>query len=409
MQIRSLDPSLARTAAPAGTATQRSSATPLTGTARPTVVSAAAPGEPPARPGVARWAAGWQRQVGGAQQSLDYLGALGRSLGELKTGLSRTLALGTGAPASLRQQRDAVAALWEQRRQATAGTLDNQGEWTADGGARRNADQGPGPGQPAKPGAGGAELFGAGHAPAADLAAGASRSPAEALRALDDALAPAGLQTRQDEDGTVWFSVAEDQWPALRDGLTVRGGGQRFPAGQPARLRMEAQPDVLQARSWGLESTADQRATLQAVVRAQDWVRRQSDTLRQRLAEWEDALPPPPPPTRPRPWHRPSRPPGSWARPPVSAPGPRCCRPWARCAANASRRCWPRAEPARRRAARSVDLGLALGPGLEAAVHPVVLGRLLADAASSQRLKAAAACGRSGLSKPSGASQKRTT
>jgi hypothetical protein len=226
---------------------------------------------------VARWAAGWQRQVGGAQQSLDYLGALGRSLGELKTGLSRTLALGTGAPASLRQQRDAVAALWEQRRQATAGTLDNQGEWTADGGARRNADQGPGPDQPAKPGAGGAELFGAGHAPAADLAAGGHRSPAEALRALDDALAPAGLQTRQDEDGTVWFSVAEDQWPALRDGLTVRGGGQRFPAGQPARLRMEAQPDVLQARSWGLESTADQRATLQAVVRAQDWVRRQSD------------------------------------------------------------------------------------------------------------------------------------
>lgn len=295
MQIRSLDPSLARPAAPAGTATQRSSATAAVDAAGATV-----PPPSPARdpaplpgPGVARWAAGWQRQVGGAQQSLDYLGTLGRSLGELKTGLSRALALGTGAPSSLRQQRDTVAALWEQRRQATAGTLDNQGEWTADGTARRNVQiKGLDQASLQSPEREALSFSVPGTRQPLTLLLGGDRSSAEALRALDDALAPAGLQARQDEDGTVWVSVAEDQWPALRDGLTVRGGGQRFPAGQPARPRLEAQPDVLQARSWGLESTADQRATLQAVVRAQDWVQRQSDALRQRLADWEHALPP---------------------------------------------------------------------------------------------------------------------
>lgn len=291
MQIRSLDPSLARTA---GTATQRSSAAAAVGAAGTTVPPSTAPDPAPLPgPGVARWADGWQRQVGSAQQSLDYLGTLGRSLGELKTGLSRTLALGTSTPSSLRQQRDTVATLWEQRRQATAGTLDSQGEWAADGQARRQVQvRGLDRASLQSPEREALSFSVPGTRQPLTLLLGGERSPAEALRALDDALAPAGLQARQDEDGTVWVSVPEAQWPALRDGLTVRGGGQRFPAGQPARPRLEAQPDVLQARSWGLESTADQRATLQAVVRAQDWVQRQSDALRQRLADWEDALPP---------------------------------------------------------------------------------------------------------------------
>ena len=294
MQIRSLDPSLARTTGTAGTATQRSSTAAAVGTAGTALPPSPSPDPAPLPgPGVARWAAGWQRQVGGAQQSLDYLGTLGRSLVELKTGLSRALALGTGAPSSLREQRDTVAALWEQRRQATAGALDNQGEWAADGTARRNVQiKGLDQASLQSPEREALSFSVPGTRQPLTLLLGGDRSPAEALRALDNALAPARLQTRQDGDGTVWVSVAEDQWPALRDGLTVRGGGQRFPAGQPARPRLEAQPDVLQARSWSLESTADQRATLQAVVRAQDWVQRQADTLRQRLADWEDALPP---------------------------------------------------------------------------------------------------------------------
>lgn len=294
MQIRSLDPSLARTAPTAGTTTQRSSApagvSPLSDLPAAPDATAAGGRMLPGR-GVASWTTGWQRQVAGAQQSLAYLDELGHGLANFKSGLSRTLALGTDAPASLRQQRDAVAGQWDQRRAATAGTLDSQGRWVADGQARRNIQiKGLDQASLQSPEREALTFSVPGVRQPLTLLLGGSRSSAEALRALAQTLAPAELQTQAGEDGTVWLSVAEEQWPALRDGLTVRGGGQRFPAGQPTRPRLEAQPDILQARAWSLESTADQRATLQAVVRAQSWVQRQTERLRQRLAGWADEL-----------------------------------------------------------------------------------------------------------------------
>lgn len=295
MQIRSLDATLTRVAPTSTTATQRSSAAaalsaPNADTAAPR--AAAADDRTLPGPGLAGLSAGWQRQVAGAQQGLAYLDRLAQGLADVKTGLSRTLALGTDAPTALRQQRDAVAALWDQRQAATSGALDNQGTWVADGLARRKFQiRGLDQSSLQSPEREALSFSVPGVRQPLTLLLGGERSADQAVRALDSALAPADLQTQVGDDGTVWVSVAEDRWPALRDGLTVRGGGQRFPAGQPTRPRLDAQPDILQARAWRLETPADQRATLQAVVRAQAWVQQQSDQLRGRLASWADALP----------------------------------------------------------------------------------------------------------------------
>lgn len=53
------------------------------------------------------------------------------------------------------------------------------------------------------------------------------------------ALAPLGIHARL-AHGRLEFSVGEIRWKEAREGLTVRGGGKRFPTGQHVSLKVEA-------------------------------------------------------------------------------------------------------------------------------------------------------------------------
>lgn len=215
---------------------------------------------------------GTQTLVGDLQQGADYLDRLAVALQDVKRQISGALAQGGAAAPALQQAVDALDTLW-QARDADAGALVDGQLQVADGQQPvqqrfriRGLDA-------ASLIAGGGEvlrlrLAGQSGAIRATLDGG---SLASSLKALQQALAPTGLQVAT--DGTdIWFSVAESRWPAVRDSLSVQGDGRRFPGGQPVRPVIDQQPSALDVGRWKLGSTADQRQTLRSVVWAQTLV-----------------------------------------------------------------------------------------------------------------------------------------
>ncbi|GAA0759014.1 hypothetical protein LRH25_01905 [Ideonella azotifigens] len=307
MQTLSLDPStLLRPTSPAGTPSSSSAnAAGRTGaaTAMPSAEFTAAPRPSPAAKAspalrtsaLQAWVPGQQQQVAATQQTADYLGRLGQALGEFKQGLSQAIALKLPASSTLLAQRDQIGQLWQQRSSATAGTLDAQGQRTEPGAARQNFQmRGLDQASLTSPARETLSLNVPGQRQAITVVLGnASGQPADpdsALRQLNEALAPADLKaTLNSEDGSVQLSVPEAQWPAVRDGLSLRGGGQRFPAGQPTRPRLEAQPEAMQPARWQLGDATSQRETLHAVLGAERLVRERSHETRSELAELQAA------------------------------------------------------------------------------------------------------------------------
>lgn len=220
-------------------------------------------------------------QVSRAQQAQSYLQALGSELEGLKSAASAQLAQpvptapGTGS-VDLRLQR--VQALWQQRAQASGGSLDNQLQLQADGEARRGFKV---PGLDARSlqqTQGETLSFITGASPPGDrrivtavLTPGTSVE--QQARALDLALAPAGVRLQLDGQGEVSLSSTEAQWPTVRDSFSVQGGGVRFPARQFHRLQATAQADVLNPQGWRTTDATALRETLQQIVPAQQRVR----------------------------------------------------------------------------------------------------------------------------------------
>lgn len=290
MQIRPLSTE-ALPAPSSGTAASQVTGTALTGTSPPVEAPAMAQG------GVAplRSAGTRQRpdqmQVARTQQTLAYLETLGQALEGLKSAASGQLVrqaqqppptpspgdIAPPPPVSAQPQLQRVQALWQQRAQASGGGLDAQLQLQPDG-ATRQAFKVPGLDARSLQQSQGETLsFITGANPTGErrivTAVLTSGLPAaQQARTLDLALAPAGVRLHLDAQGGVSLSTRETDWPAVRDGFSVQGGGVRFPARQFHRLQASPVPDALRPETWRTDDTDALRDTLRQLVPAQQRV-----------------------------------------------------------------------------------------------------------------------------------------
>ncbi|NCT84827.1 MAG: hypothetical protein GXC94_16900, partial [Comamonadaceae bacterium] len=250
----------------------------------PAVAAAAQPLRP-AAPGAAAREPGAQQRLGALQQGLAYAQRLDGALQQLKSGLSLTLARQLPATAlDLQARVDGVARLWQARGAEAAGQIDARLQAVAEGEQPRREFSLRGLDQRSLA-ASGAEtlrltLPGQGRALSIHLD---GQGPDSHLRAVAQGLAGLGVQTRAQADGGLLLSVAEARWPALRDGLQLRGDGRRFPSGQPVRAMLDARPDAMQPAGWGVNGAEAQRASLARVVQAQQQLGLVRQALGQRL------------------------------------------------------------------------------------------------------------------------------
>lgn len=211
---------------------------------------------------------GFNRQASALQQTRAFTGRGQALLADLKKGLGDALAGQRTADARVQQQVQRFAAYWETRPVATAGSVDaglRLGEaGTARQGFRlRGLDT-------ADVAAGGAERlqFSVAGRQSSPVSIEPGLSPRILGRRLDLALAPLGVRVAADAAGVLQFSVAEADWPAVRDSLQVKGEGRRYPTGQFNRVRIDADPAAIHPDGWMTDSPTAMRQTLREVVLA---------------------------------------------------------------------------------------------------------------------------------------------
>lgn len=229
---------------------------------------------------------GLQQRLGELQQGLAYAEQLGSALQGLKSSISQALVRGQeGVDAGLQARREQVQGLWQQRSAASAGQLDSQLQGVADGEAARQRFRIRGLDVNALS-QGGTEtlrlaLPGQQRAIAVPLdGSGLQRQ----LQSLQRALAPTDMQLEA-QDGELAFSVPESQWPALRDGLSLRGDGKRFPSGQMVRAVLEPQAQALNPAAWQLDQSEGQRQALSQLLKAQERLRSTQAGMAAELAQ----------------------------------------------------------------------------------------------------------------------------
>ena len=245
------------------------------------------------------------RQIAGAQQALAYLDHLGAQLQGLKTALVARLAeaqreqTAGGADAGTKPRADAAgealdqqirrfSELWRNRSAATAGALDARLSFSAPGEARqsfrvRGLNM-------ASLRTGGRETLtlavgGQGRRVTATVAIEPDMTDEALVSRLDRALAPLGIRAERDSGGELLFSVPEAAWPLVRDTLTIRGEGRRFPTGQFNQVRTLPEPSVIRPENWSAADEAALRRTLQQVNEALNAVRRARQDVSRVLAE----------------------------------------------------------------------------------------------------------------------------
>jgi len=215
------------------------------------------------------------RQVSGAQQALQFLAEADARLRVLRKQLM------SGDAAAGIEKFDKF---WQQRSAASAGTLDANLKFKADAKATqefavrglsfetlRNGD---------------AETLsfavGRWSRQSSSITVDPTQSESAMVGALDRALAPMGVRATRDAKGELAFSVAEADWPQVRDSLAIRGGGRRFPTGQFNHVRTVLAEQAIQPSQW---NAADPRKALQDIHQAQLLIRKSYGDVRGVLAE----------------------------------------------------------------------------------------------------------------------------
>lgn len=246
----------------------------------------------PARPGLRTLDPQLNQRIAGAQQTLEYLDQLADGLQTVRTELRKQLNMSSGLPTSgdspLELSIRRVAEHWDRRRAATQGTLDARLQWHAEGQARRTfsirgLDM-------ASLRSGGREVLsfavgGRGLRAASSVTIEPGLPEHVIVQRFDQALAPSGIRASRGEDGELRFSVPEAAWPEVRDGLAVRGEGQRFPTGRFSPVRIVPEPEAIRPREWKVDSAASLRATRESVFVAEGLVRQARNAVNQAYTE----------------------------------------------------------------------------------------------------------------------------
>jgi hypothetical protein len=203
-------------------------------------------------------------QASALQQTLGFIADAQASLGQLKQGLSDALAAQGSADASLQSSLQQFAAVWQTRPQASGGGLDAQLQVTGADGARQTfAIRGlDGQGAQARE----SLNFSVRGKQSTPVVLEPGLRTTTVARRLDGALAPLGVRAAVGDDGSLKFSSAESDWPAVRDSLMVKGNGKRFPSGQFNRVRTDAESGAANPQDWSVSDANAMRQTLQRAV-----------------------------------------------------------------------------------------------------------------------------------------------
>ncbi|MFT4174676.1 MAG: hypothetical protein QM639_19065, partial [Rhodocyclaceae bacterium] len=212
-------------------------------------------------------------EAAGAQRTLAFIEQARAGLGTLKSALSDALTGQTFADQAARTALDGFSTLWRTRATATGGGLDGALRVVDAGRAEqafrvRGLDDVASMAPDARGGAVETLQFSVRGKSSAAVQIDADAAPAATRQRLDQALAPLGVRVGRDGQGGLQFSTRETDWPEVRDSLLVKGGGQRFPAGQFNRPRTEAAAEALQPETWRVEGLQGQRQTLHAAAQA---------------------------------------------------------------------------------------------------------------------------------------------
>jgi hypothetical protein len=241
------------------------------------------------------------RQVSATQQALAFLDRAGTQLQDLNDGLTLQLArrqhglvTDGGDTGKLEQQVRDFDDLWSERPKASAGTLDNQLGYNAAGDARQKfSARGL---QLESLRAGDRETLklsvGNGSQKVASVVVEPGLSDTALVQRFDRALAPSGIRAQRNAQGDLSFNVAETAWPTVRESLTIRGEGRRFPTGQFNRLRLAPEESAIRPQDWNVTDAAATRRMLQQVRDAQHAVGTAQTRAGQALADMSDRVAP---------------------------------------------------------------------------------------------------------------------
>ena len=277
---------------------QARAAEPTTDSAADKSAAGAAPAAAPLRSRAASIGGALQDQVARAQQALDYLDQVASQLESVKGELSSRLA---GARSATRQQssdaqlntqvRQLVSTLAARRKKAGGG-VDSNLNFSGKPAVQRFRIRGldlaslrsNGPQSLA---------FSVGSigGPQLSVNIDPSQTDEEIAAAVNQALAPMGVNAGLDGQGGFVFTTPESNWPAVKDSIAISGRG---------RVGTEEVPPELAPQQWtGNGNGGDAlRASLREVVQALERVRRSRDAASSALSaasvEMTQATTPPP-------------------------------------------------------------------------------------------------------------------
>ncbi|KUY54616.1 hypothetical protein [Burkholderia sp. RF2-non_BP3] len=223
-------------------------------------------------------------QASGMQQVLDYLAGFSSHLNALKQAIGSSL-VGGGSEDAARTQLARTVSAWHRRAGATGGRLSDALDIGGEGKARRAFTVEGLNAQDARRAAGEVITFhlaGTGASPATAYLA-PDLSTRQMVYQLKVALVTLRVACDEDPHGRIRFSVEESRWPSVMSGLRVKGGGVRFPDGEPLRPTLTDVPERIDPAGWRVDDPLTLRATLRAVVQTQERVEQATTRAEQML------------------------------------------------------------------------------------------------------------------------------
>ncbi|WP_229751048.1 hypothetical protein [Undibacterium terreum] len=250
-----------------------------------TAVSATA--TPVLRSGLSHWDQGLNGELASAQQTLDFLDQSASQLQSLKSELSAKLAGQQTRDNQLDAKLRQFSTTWDQRQTRSGGSLSSQLAYSSPAPAVqrfnirglniKNLQSGGKETLSFSVGGAGQSLR------SVNIDPGLSAD--EIVQRFDQALAPANIRVSADDSGALVFSTGEADWASLRDTLSIKGDGIRFPAGQLNRVRPDAEPAAIQPAGWQISDVESMRQTLSQVVQALNRLMHAREAVSRALAQ----------------------------------------------------------------------------------------------------------------------------
>ena len=220
--------------------------------------------------GLSNWDHQLQGEISNAQQTLDYLERSSSQLQALKSELAAKLAARAGRDGQVEARVRQFSSTWRDRSSASGGSLDAQLGYSSPQTAQQSFTIRGLTMASLQEGSQEVLAFSVGGASQAlrSVNIEPGLSDEEIIARFDRALMPSNIRVRQGDDGQVVFSTPESSWASVRDSLSVRGSGIRYPTGQMSRVRTDAEPAAIAPEEWHTDDVEALRATLQKVVQA---------------------------------------------------------------------------------------------------------------------------------------------